>query len=103
MNMPNSDANPSNVSPDDWERIARYITGEANAAETEATRLWIDADSDRRAVVRLLETVQANVARDEPTDVEVEHALTSVKARFDEPKIIPFAPRLTSPDESRSI
>src|SRR3982750_4194939 len=103
MNMPNSDANPSNISPDDWERIARYITGEANAAEIEATRLWIETAPDRRAVVRLLETVVANVARDEPADLEVEHALTSVKARFDEPKILPFAARLTSPQESRSI
>src|SRR3982750_3463437 len=66
MNMPNSDANPSNISPDDWERIARYITGEANAAEIEATRLWIETAPDRRAVVRLLETVVANVARAEP-------------------------------------
>src|SRR3954468_13286019 len=103
MNMPHSDANPSNISPDDWERIARYITGEASPAETEATRLWIDSDSDRRAVVRLLETVVANVPRHDPADIDLEHALTSVKARFDEPKILPFAPRLTSPQESRSI
>src|SRR3954467_15638130 len=103
MNMPNSDANPSNISPDDWERIARYITGEASAAETEATRLWIDADPERGAVVRLLETVVANVARAEPADIELDHALTSVKARFDEPKILPFASRPASPQESRSI
>src|SRR4051812_22874654 len=101
MNMQNRDSNPSNISPDDWERIARYITGEASSAELEATRAWVEADSRRRAVVELLDTVLANVGREDSTGIDVERALTSVKARFDDPKIIPFAPRLAA-HESRS-
>src|SRR3954463_11379137 len=101
MNMQNRDSNPSNISPDEWERIARYITGEASSAESEATRAWVEADSHRRAVVELLDTVLANVAGAEPVDVDVERALTSVKARFDDAKIIPFAPRLVA-QESRT-
>jgi len=28
----------ANITPDDWERIARYLTGEAGSAEAEANR-----------------------------------------------------------------
>src|SRR4051812_46863968 len=101
MTMQNRDSNPSNISPDDWERIARYITGEASSAESEATRGWLEADSHRRAVVDLLDTVVANVGREGSSEVDVERALTRVKARFDDPKIIPFARRLAAHD-SRS-
>ena len=105
MNMLNSDPNPSNISPDDWERIARYMTGEAEPAESDATRRWVEADPHRRQVVQLLDTVLANVAREESTgiDVDVEGALSSVKARFDAAKILPFAPRLAATQNSRSV
>ena len=103
MNMSNSDADPTNISPDDWERIARYITGEASTAEIEATRRWVDADPHRAGVVQLLESVLANVAREDDSDIDVERALSNVKSRFDEPKIIPFAPRLTRTQDSRTF
>ena len=44
------------MSPQDWERIARYVTGEAVGGEAETTRRWVEADPHRGDVVRLLES-----------------------------------------------
>jgi transmembrane sensor len=101
MNMSNSGADQSNITPDDWERIARYITGEANAPEAEATRMWVRADRHREAVVHLLESVLTNPSGYEPGDVDVEQALSRVKARFEDAKVIPF--RRVAGQESRSL
>src|SRR5438552_5873576 len=101
MNMSNSDGGSSDISPDDWERIARYLTGEASSAETEATKRWVEVDPHRTEMVRLLESVLANVSRDS-SSVDVEGALQKVKDRFDEPKVIPFSSRFEA-DTRRSL
>jgi transmembrane sensor len=103
MNMSIGDAGSSNISSDDWERIARYITGEATPAEAQATRQWIDADPHRVGVVQLLESVVANVFQEQSPAIDVERALGSVKARFDDPKVIPFAPRPPKASDSRGL
>src|SRR4051812_20908937 len=103
MNMSISDGGSSNINPDEWERIARYIADEAGASEAEATRHWIEADPHRVAVVQLLRSVHANVAQAPSPEIDVESALSRVKARFEEPKIIPFAPRLAANSGSRSL
>src|SRR5439155_1864231 len=94
MNMSNSDRGSSEISPDDWERIARYLTGEASSAETEATKRWVEADPHRVEMVRLLESVLANVSREVSPDIDVEVALKDVKSRLHESKVIPLAPRM---------
>ncbi|HJQ12225.1 MAG TPA: FecR domain-containing protein [Gemmatimonadaceae bacterium] len=101
MNMSIADDSSAHISPDDWERIARYVTGEAGASEAEATRRWIEADPHRVDVVRLLDSILANVARDDTADVNVESALASVKTRMREPKVLPFAPRPADHGRSR--
>jgi transmembrane sensor len=103
MNMSKPDEGSANISPDDWERIARYLTGEAGVAEAEATERWVEADPHRIKVVRLLETVLASVAREDSRDIGIDGALEHVKSRFDDPKVIPFAPRMTSASPDRSI
>jgi transmembrane sensor len=103
MNMSKPDEGSANISPDDWERIARYLTGEAGAGEAEATEQWIEADPHRIKVVRLLETVLANVAREDASDIDIDGALKLVKSRFDEPKVIPFPPRMTVASSDRSV
>jgi len=102
MNMANSGSNPSIITPDDWERIARYITGEASGDEAEATDRWAQADPDRARVVDLLRS-KAGKAYDYTPDVDVERALAKVKARFDEPKVIPLGSRQTRNQDSRSL
>jgi transmembrane sensor len=93
MNMSNSDRGSADISPDDWERIARYVTGEAVAGESDATRRWIEADPLRADVVRLLESIIAGAAPQDNADVDVESALAEVKTRIREPRVLPFTPR----------
>src|SRR3954467_4538648 len=100
MNMSNSDRGSGDIGHDDWERIARYVTGEAVANEAETTRRWIDADPHRGDVVRLLESVLASGA-DDNSDVDVEGALSAVKTRMHEPKVLPFAARPVGDARSR--
>ena len=99
MNMSNPDGSSASISPDDWERIARYVTGDATAEEAQATQRWVEADSHRGEVVRVLESILANVPRDDASDIDVENALQRVKTRMHELKVLPFGPR---PVESRS-
>ncbi|HJP59097.1 MAG TPA: FecR domain-containing protein, partial [Gemmatimonadaceae bacterium] len=98
--MSNSDGEFANVGPDDWERIARYVTGEAAAAEAESTKRWIEADVHRVNLVHLLESILANVAREESSDIDVEGALRTVRARMHEPTVLPFT--LRPADDGRS-
>lgn len=100
MNMSNSDRGSADITPDDWERIARYVTGEAVVSEAETTRRWIDADPHRGDVVRLLESIIASRADDSP-DIDVETALRAVKTRMHEPRVLPFTPRPVDDGRSR--
>lgn len=95
MNMTNPDGGSAKISPDDWERIARYVTGEAGSGEAEITKRWVEADPHRAEIVQLLESIIRNVSADDSvaTPVDVEGALTRVKARLGEAKVIPFASR----------
>jgi len=93
MNMSNPEEGSANLSPDQWERIARYVTGEAAAGEAEETRRWIEADIHRVKLVHLLESILANVPSEESGDIDVERALSGVRARMYEPTVLPFALR----------
>ncbi|HKR08418.1 MAG TPA: FecR domain-containing protein [Gemmatimonadaceae bacterium] len=98
--MSNPDGGSANLTPDDWERIARYVTGEAAGGEAESTKRWIDADIHRVNLVRFLESILANVAREQTGDIDVENALSTVRARMQEPTVLPFA--LRPADDARS-
>ena len=105
MNMSNPDEHSAKISPDEWERIARYVTGEAGPSEADLTSRWVEADSHRAEVVRLLESIIRNVEREDSsaTPVDVESALTRVKARFGEAKVIPFALRQVDGQSRRAL
>ena len=100
MNMSTSDAGSPGIGPDDWDRIARYLTGEADARETEATRRWLSADAERLSMVNALERALSNVSREDTSDVDVGTALGKVKTRFEERKVIPISSR-TKRSEAR--
>ncbi|HMG69562.1 MAG TPA: FecR domain-containing protein [Gemmatimonadaceae bacterium] len=93
MNMSKPDEGSANITTDEWERIARYLTGEAGSSEAEATRRWIEEDPHRAKVVRLLESILVNVSHEDSSHIDVESALKHVKSRLEEPKIIPIIPR----------
>ncbi|HEX9309181.1 MAG TPA: FecR domain-containing protein, partial [Gemmatimonadaceae bacterium] len=61
------------------------------------TKLWVEANPRRVELVRLLESVLANVAHEDIHDFDVEGALGKVKARFDHSDVIPLRPRVQSP------
>jgi len=105
MNMSNPDGRSAKISPDEWERIARYVTGEAGPGEAEITRRWVQADSHRVQIVRLLESIVRNVDREDSsaTAVDVESALSRVKARFGEAKVIPFSSPAGGDESRRSL
>jgi len=63
----------------------------------------VEADPHRLEIVRLLESVLANVSREESSDIDVDRALTAVKSRFGEPKVIRLAPHLASARPSRLL
>jgi transmembrane sensor len=103
MNMSKRDEGSANISPDDWERIARYLTGEAGSGEAEATERWVEADPHRVEIVRLLESVLANVAREDASDIDIDGALNHAKSRFDDSTVIPYAPRMAKAGTDRSF
>ena len=78
----------SDLSPEDWERIARYLTGEADSVETEGTRRWVAEDPGRQELVRRTETALAAVRATRIDDIDVEGALRTVKERARAPKVI---------------
>src|ERR1700730_12434920 len=103
MNMSKRDEGSANITPDDWERIARYLTGDAGSGEAEATERWVEADPHRVEIVQLLESVLANVAREDSAEIDLDGALKDVKSRFDDSKVIPFAPRMVKTGTDRSF
>jgi transmembrane sensor len=103
MNMSKRHEVSGNISPDDWERIARYLTGEAGVGEAEATERWVEADPHRVEIVQLLESVLANVAREDSSEIDLDRALANVKSRFDDSKVIPFATRMAKTGTDRGF
>ena len=81
MNMSNGGS--AEITSDEWERIARYLTGEASAAEAEATKLWVEANPRRVELVRLLESVLANVANEDIHDFDVQLQFVVISRGWD--------------------
>jgi transmembrane sensor len=86
MNMSNSGGTPSKIAPEDWDRIARYLAGEAEPREAESTRRWLEADDERLAMVNALQAALVNVSREDSRKPDVESALRKVKSGFDHTK-----------------
>ena len=103
MNMTKPDEGSANITTDEWERIARYLTGEAGSSEAEATRRWVEEDPHRAKVVRLLESVLVNVSHEDASHIDVERALKHVKSRLEEPEIIPIIPRAARATPDRTF
>ncbi len=93
LNMSNSGGGSSKIAPEDWDRVARYLAGEAEPREAEATRLWLEADAERLAMVNALKAALTNVSREDSRKMDVESALRRVKSRFDRPTLISVSAR----------
>src|ERR1700687_3062892 len=84
--MSTSEGGSSKIAPGDWDRIARYLAGEAEPREAESTRRWLKADAERLAMVNTLQAALVNVSREDSRRLEVESALRKVKSGFDRTK-----------------
>ncbi len=86
--MSNSGESSSKIAPEDWDRIARYLAGEAEPREAESTRRWLEADAERLAMVNALQAALVNVSREDSRKLDIESALRKVKSRFDHTKSV---------------
>jgi transmembrane sensor len=71
----------------DWDALARYLAGEASAKESDATRRWLDARSDRAELVAALDSSLGRLTYQAPPDLDVEGALRRVRTRMNEPEV----------------
>ena len=72
MNMSKPDEGSAHISPDDWERIARYLTGEAGVAEAEATgdrSLWALTLRGRAEIRVVRGELELPTAYDQPREL----------------------------------
>jgi transmembrane sensor len=83
----------SDLSPEDWERIARYLTGEADAVEAENTRRWTEEDPARLSIVQASQTAIRGIRVAGADDIDVEAALRNVKHRAEASKVISISSR----------
>ncbi|MDB4870963.1 MAG: FecR protein [Gemmatimonadales bacterium] len=86
--MSNSAEGSSKIAPEDWDRVAGYLAGEAEPREAESTRRWLEADAERLAMVNALQAALVNVSREDSRKPDVESALRKVKSRFEHTKSI---------------
>lgn len=76
-----------------WEALGRYVAGECDAAEAERVRRWLAADPARAELLETLgDAAQRYGIRARP-DVDVEAALSRVRARMSEPAAMGGEPR----------
>jgi transmembrane sensor len=78
--LPNQNSS-SNVP--DWDAIARYLAGESSVEEAASVQRWLEANPVEKD---LLTRLDAAVATDAGTEVDVELALARVHARMGEPE-----------------
>ncbi len=73
--------NADSLQSPDWEAIARHVAGEGTADSTARVDALMSSEPERNLIVSL-HGITDQVAGDVPTDIDVEAALTSVKARI---------------------
>ena len=82
----------------DWERLARYVAGEASPAERAEVERWIAASTEHKAVLDAIERRWAAAAA--PHEAPIDRAwarlsskLSSALIGVDDDDVIPLAPR----------
>ncbi|MGD8279413.1 MAG: FecR domain-containing protein [Gemmatimonadota bacterium] len=92
--MTQEPADPFNpAEPETWEALARYLSGESDAGESEEIRAWLDREPARAELVEALDRSMRGLERPAPADLDVAAALRAVRSRFDEPEVLPLRPR----------
>ena len=79
MGNPDSGAQAEDA---DWEALARYLAGESSPDEAAQMRRWLDARPERAELVAAMQRALAPLAEREPSDIDVEGAWRTVRARM---------------------
>jgi ferric-dicitrate binding protein FerR (iron transport regulator) len=82
----------------DWERIARYVSGESSAGERAEVERWLAADPSRKAILEKVERRWA--AASSPFEVNVDLAWSRVAARLKDPARQQISPDVVIGDEN---
>jgi transmembrane sensor len=85
-----------------WDILARYVDGESPAEEAEAVRRWLAEEPARAELLAAVDSASRRVAFRAPADLDVEAALRDVKARLDEPPVVPFRAPVPKEPPSRA-
>lgn len=76
--------------PADWEALARYVAGESSPDETKTIEADLAANAADKALMDALTSLTGKLAADSRAPIDVESALTKVKARRDHPEPRPL-------------
>lgn len=87
MNMSNSPGGSARFAPEDWDRVARYLAGEAQPEEMDSIRRWLEAEPERMVMINTLQQALASASSADDSAIDVDGALSAVKSRFASPKI----------------
>jgi transmembrane sensor len=86
-----------------WEALARYLSGESLPDEVEALERWLAEEPGRRTLLEALDAQMRRVAAAPLADVNVEAALTGVRARLNGPEVPAFPARTQEPARARPV
>src|SRR6478752_8708054 len=81
--------------PYDWDALARYVAGESTPAEQRVVEAWLAARPERAQLVTALRQSIDALALKGTDDIDLEAALSRVRARMAEPA--PVVVALASP------
>jgi transmembrane sensor len=65
----------------DWEALARHVVGESSPDESARIDRWLSGHPQEREILATLDRAMSRLADDVPGDLDIEGALTRVKAR----------------------
>jgi len=92
--MTQEPADPFNAAePETWEALARYLSGESDAGESEEIRAWLDREPARAELIEALDRSLRGLEGPAPPDLDVAAALRAVRGRFDEAEVLPLRRR----------
>jgi transmembrane sensor len=77
----------------DWDALARHMTGESTPEESASVEAMLAGDPSSNAMIGVLERAMSSMSSSIPTNLDVEAALASVKARRDDSSVVSLTQR----------
>ena len=90
MSMKPPSPNPA-AGPELWEALARYAAGESSPDEARTLERWLAEEPSRQALLAALDRSLGGLTASPTPGLDVEAALERVRARMEEPDILPIS------------